>query len=157
MSDPIFVNDFPFLYFTCDRDPTSSESIVTLNTGSIAGLFFWWNQTSNNLFFNTQNVENDLLWHNLNGTSIEAAANIADVANNATNNLPTNYDASTSLVALATALNASNAAQNDLATKYNDLATKLNTLFSHLEAQGLQLPAQKKPIQPAKPTLSKSL
>lgn len=143
-----FVNNFPFIYFKSDSDPTASESIVTDNTASYPGLFFWWNTSNNSFFINLHNEEDNLTWLNLNNI-ISAAAHITDGAtnadNSATNNLSTDYGALTSLLQLANALNTTNQAindnadkYNDLADKYNDLASKVNTLFDHLEEQGLQ-------------------
>lgn len=65
MSDPILVQQYFFPYFSCDRDPTSSEPVVTANTGSYSFLFFWYNTTENSVWYNTQNMEDDMKWNKL--------------------------------------------------------------------------------------------
>lgn len=128
MSDPILVQQFFFPYFSCDRNPTSSEPVVTANTGGYSFLFFWYNTTDQTVWYNTQNIEDDMKWDEL-GT-VAPANHIADVATN----LQTNYNALTSLLSLSAGLNATN-------TNINDMATKFNTLLDHLETQGFQLPS----------------
>ena len=139
MSNPIFVQGYFFPYFSCDRDPTASESIVTASTGGVNFLFFWVNTVTNEIFYNTQNTENSLLWKKI-GASISSQAHINDAAIDAATNAPTNLNVLTTLLGSLTGeVNATNTKQNALAAKYNDLAVKFNTLLDHLEAQGLQL------------------
>lgn len=70
MSDPVLVSNFPYIYFTCDRDPTSDEPVLDSSglSGS-GGYFFWWNQTTNNFFFCTNAVNTDYLWQNITTSS----------------------------------------------------------------------------------------
>lgn len=63
MSDPVLVSNFPFIYFTCDRDPTANEPVLDSSglSGS-GGYFFWWNQTTNNFFYCINAVTSNYLW-----------------------------------------------------------------------------------------------
>lgn len=128
MSDPIFNGNNPYPYFTCDQDPTSSEPAVTAIGIPNDWMFWWWNTATGDIFFNTQNIENDLIWKKVNYLVITAAQHIG----NAINNLQTNYN-NLSILSLSKALNSTNIALNDMANKFN-------TLLGHLRDQGLQLP-----------------
>lgn len=65
MSNPVLSSNTygnPFLYYTCDRDPTSSEPLVYNNISDL--LIFWWNTTSKNLFWCTDNTASSMVWRN---------------------------------------------------------------------------------------------
>ena len=50
MSDPYLVMDYgqTYIYYTCDRDPTSNEPLVMQGYSNM--LMFWWNQTTNSVW-----------------------------------------------------------------------------------------------------------
>lgn len=76
MADPVLVSDFPYIYFTCNRDPTSNEPVLDATglSGS-GGYFFWWNQTTNNFFMCINAVTSDYLWQQIT-TSANILSNI---------------------------------------------------------------------------------
>lgn len=60
LSDDPVLSPYPFIYFTCDRDPTVTEPVYIGYQGLI---FFWWNTTSTNLFCCTNsNTNGSLVW-----------------------------------------------------------------------------------------------
>lgn len=153
MSDPVLQGNNPYLYFTCDRDPSATEPVVT--SSGVLGLgyfFFWWNTTTNKIFDFGGGTSGSFVWNEdintgnfaaklatLGITPITPASHINDAATDAATNAPTNLNVLTTLLGTLTGeVNATNAKQNALAAKYNDLATKFNTLMDHLEAQSLQ-------------------
>lgn len=63
MSDPVLTSNTYgniFLYYTCDRDPTSSEPLVYNNMNDL--VMFWWNTTTKNLFWCTDNTSDAMVW-----------------------------------------------------------------------------------------------
>lgn len=62
MSDPVFINDTGYTYFMCDRDPTGIEPVVSAIKFPPTWLFFWWNTTSETLFFCTDGGAEPLIW-----------------------------------------------------------------------------------------------
>lgn len=63
MSDPVFVNNAAYTYFTCDRDPTSDEPIVSDIGFPTNWLFFWWNTTTSTLSFCSDGSAIPLVWN----------------------------------------------------------------------------------------------
>jgi hypothetical protein len=75
VDDPV-LSPYPFIYFTCDRDPTPSESTYSGYPGLI---YFWYNTTSTNLFCCTDcSTAGALAWQ-----EIVMPQNILGVLNNA--------------------------------------------------------------------------
>lgn len=61
MSDPIIAPyGGAFIYYTCDRNPTSSEPLVYNNIPDL--LLFWWNTVTDSLFWCTDNTSNAMVW-----------------------------------------------------------------------------------------------
>lgn len=63
MSDPILSSNIygnVYLYYTCDRDPTSSEPLVFNDITDL--LFIWWNKTTNNFFRCVDNTSDSMIW-----------------------------------------------------------------------------------------------
>lgn len=62
MSDPVLVGEYgnAFIYYTCDRDPTSSEPLIYNGYSDL--LLLWWNQTTNSLFWLVNDTANSLIW-----------------------------------------------------------------------------------------------
>ncbi len=63
MSDPV-VNIYgsAFIYYTCDRDPTSDEPLVYNNYSDL--LLFWWNTVTNNFFWCVDTTAENMIWIN---------------------------------------------------------------------------------------------
>lgn len=60
--DPV-ISPYPFIYFTCDRDPTATEPVYIGYSGLI---YFWWNTVSTNLFCCTNsNTQGSLVWQQI--------------------------------------------------------------------------------------------
>lgn len=74
ISDPILVDVFPFLYYTCDRDPTSTEPVISSIPFPSLSYFFWWNKITNDVFDCIDVTAEDLKWNkrvsNLNFLSV---------------------------------------------------------------------------------------
>lgn len=64
MSNPVYVNNASYVYFTCDRDPTASEpDVVSQGVTTVNWPFFWWNQTSGDIFtYKGTDGSGNLLW-----------------------------------------------------------------------------------------------
>ena len=62
MSDPVLVSAYGnvFIYYTCDRDPTSSEPLVYSGYSDL--LLLWWNQNTNSLFWCVDNTADEMVW-----------------------------------------------------------------------------------------------
>lgn len=65
MSDPVLVNDYgnAFLYYTCDRDPTSSEPLTYNGYSNL--LMYWWNTTSGDIFQCVNNTSSSMIWQKI--------------------------------------------------------------------------------------------
>lgn len=64
MSSPIY-QGLSSGYFSCDRDPTSSEPEVNAIPFPSTWLTLWWNQTSENLFYCNDPTQSTLVWHEI--------------------------------------------------------------------------------------------
>ena len=62
MSDPV-LSSYPYYYYTCDRDPTSSEPLI-FSGYSLFG-FYWWNTISNDFFVCLNDTANSLVWQKI--------------------------------------------------------------------------------------------
>lgn len=62
MSDPTFINDSTYVYFTCDRAPTASEPVVNAQGLPSTWLFFWWDTTHQILYWCQDQTENAQIW-----------------------------------------------------------------------------------------------
>jgi hypothetical protein len=62
MDDPV-LSPYPFLYFTCNRDPLPTDSTYSGYSGLI---YFWYNTTSTNVFCCTNCLtEGALIWQEI--------------------------------------------------------------------------------------------
>lgn len=62
LDDPV-ISPYPFIYFTCDRDPTATESTYSGYPGLI---YFWYNTTSTNVFCCTNSATaGALVWQEI--------------------------------------------------------------------------------------------
>lgn len=59
MSDPV-ISTFPYLYYTADRDPTSSEPLVY--NGHPTLIFIWFNTATVDLFWCMDNTTDAMKW-----------------------------------------------------------------------------------------------
>lgn len=63
MSDPVFENNNPFTYFSCDRDPTETEPIVASSPFVDGWLIHWWNTSSKQIFQFQGGTNGSYLWY----------------------------------------------------------------------------------------------
>jgi hypothetical protein len=129
-------------YFAVDsRAPTPNEPSLTDRfiypqvIQTYPGIFAWIDTADNQIYDYVSGPAGSLVWVQRGAPAAQSF--IADATGGATTNLPTNFNALTSLLQLSTAMNNTDTAVNDIATKYNDLVAKFNTLEAHLIAQGL--------------------
>ena len=75
MSDPVITNyGGAFIYYTCDRDPTSSEPLILNNLDDF--LMVWWNTSTNKLFWCMDDTADSLIWINaINANNLSASLN----------------------------------------------------------------------------------
>jgi|GEM_PF-4851680 len=62
MADPVLVYNAAYVYFTCDRDPTATEPIVSGYSIPNTWLFYWWNTTTNDVFVCQNGSASPLVW-----------------------------------------------------------------------------------------------
>lgn len=62
MANPVLVYNASYIYFTCDRDPTTSEPIVSAAGIPSNWLFYWWNLTTNDIFVCQDGSASPLAW-----------------------------------------------------------------------------------------------
>lgn len=74
MSDPVLVSMYgnAFIYYTCDRDPTSSEPLVYNGYSDL--LLLWWNTEDSTLFFCLDDTLGSMDWQQV--ITNETAADI---------------------------------------------------------------------------------
>lgn len=67
MSDPVLAGDGnnPFLYYTCDRDPTATEPDVDPAVISAGYMFFWKNTDTGDLFSHASGFSGSMIWKKL--------------------------------------------------------------------------------------------
>jgi hypothetical protein len=64
MSDPVYQGTNQG-YFTCDRDPTTSEPVIDSIPFPSPWLIYWWNQTSNNIFQCVDLTASAMIWQQI--------------------------------------------------------------------------------------------
>lgn len=62
MANPVLVYNAAYVYFTCDRDPTGTEAIVSGYGIPSNWLFYWWNTTTNDVFICQNGSATPLVW-----------------------------------------------------------------------------------------------
>lgn len=62
MANPVLVYNAAYIYFTCDRDPTATETIVSAVGIPANWLFYWWNTTTNDIFVCQNGSATPLVW-----------------------------------------------------------------------------------------------
>lgn len=65
MSDPVYQNNNPFTYFTCDRDPTATEPVVASSPFIDGWLIVWWNMTSKEIFQFQGGSNGSFIWYKI--------------------------------------------------------------------------------------------
>lgn len=61
MSDPVITPyGGAFIYYTCDRDPTSNEPLVYNDLNDL--LLLWWNTANSTIFWCLDNTSGDMEW-----------------------------------------------------------------------------------------------
>lgn len=64
MSDPVITNyGGAFIYYTCDRDPTSDEPLVYNGYSDL--LLMWWNTANSTLFWCLNDTEAEMEWQQI--------------------------------------------------------------------------------------------
>src|SRR6478736_4329160 len=62
MADPVLVYNASYIYFTCDRDPTGTEAIVSAAGIPSNWMFYWWNLSTNDVFVCQDGSASPLIW-----------------------------------------------------------------------------------------------
>lgn len=62
MANPVLVTNCTYIYFTCDRDPTGTEPIVSAVGIPSNWLFYWWNTITNDVFSCQNGSATPLVW-----------------------------------------------------------------------------------------------
>lgn len=78
MANPVLMYNAAYVYFICDRDPTTTEPIVSGYNLPSTWLFYWWNTTTNDVFVCQNGSATPLVWWkqatSLNFTSMLSAS-----------------------------------------------------------------------------------
>lgn len=73
MANPVLVYNASYVYFTCDRDPTGTESVVSGYGIPSTWMFYWWNTTTNDVFVCQNGSATPLVWWKI-ATSLNFAS-----------------------------------------------------------------------------------